>query len=70
MGAYFDCAPGILVYYSWLKTIHRQYADGKPLLRPVGRFRADGHKGKAVELFDTKNKFVSLDIFMLVIKEL
>ena len=55
---------GILVYYSWLKTIHRQYADGKtPLLRPVDRFRADGHKGEAVELFDTKNKFYLVGYF-------
>ena len=56
---------GILVYYSWLKTVHRQYGDGKPpLLRPVDRFRADGHKGEPVQLFDTKIKSIWLVIFM------
>ena len=55
---------GILVYYSWLKTVHRQYGDGKPpLLRPVDRFRADGHNGKPVELFDTKNRFYLVGYF-------
>ena len=55
---------GILVYYSWLKTVHRQYGDGKPpLLRPVDRFRADGHKGEPVQLFDTKNKFYLVGYF-------
>ena len=47
---------GILVYYSWLRTVERQLVDGKPpMLRPVDRFRSDGHKGKEVELFDDDN---------------
>lgn len=47
---------GILVYYSWLRTVQRQLVDGKPpMLRPVDRFRSDGHKGKQVELFDDDN---------------
>ncbi|MDP6859878.1 MAG: SCO family protein [Verrucomicrobiales bacterium] len=47
---------GIVVYYSWLKTVHRQLKDGKPpMLRPVDRFRSDGHKGQQVELFDSDN---------------
>ena len=47
---------GIVVYYSWLKTVQRQFVEGKPpMLRPVDRFRSDGHMGKQVELFDKDN---------------
>lgn len=47
---------GILVYYSWMRTVNRQLGDGKPpMLRPVDRFRADGHDGEKVELFESEN---------------
>ena len=55
---------GILVYYSWLKTVQRQYVDGKPpFLRPVDRFRADGHKKDSIQLFDTKGRFYLVGYF-------
>jgi len=47
---------GIVVYYSWLRTVQRQFSGGKPpMLRPVDRFRSDGHKGQQVELFASEN---------------
>ncbi|MDB4737451.1 SCO family protein [Verrucomicrobiales bacterium] len=55
---------GILVYYSWLRTVQRQLVDGKPpMLRPVDRFRSDGHKGKQVELFDDDNMLYVVGYF-------
>ncbi|MEC9037229.1 MAG: SCO family protein [Verrucomicrobiota bacterium] len=47
---------GIVVYYSWLETLQRQSKGGKPpMLRPVDRFRSDGHKGQQVELFASED---------------
>ena len=47
---------GIAVYYSWLKTVHRQLVEGKPpMLRPVDRFRSDGHKGEPIQLFHSND---------------
>ena len=55
---------GILVYYNWLKKLTIDFGDGRPpMLRTVDRFRADGHTGRSVELFDTKKRFYLIGYF-------
>ena len=44
---------GILITFSWLKTLERQFAEGKPPeVRPVERLRTDDHRGEQAELFN------------------
>ena len=42
---------GILITFSWLRTLERQFAEGKPPeVRPVERLRTDDHSGEQAEL--------------------
>ena len=44
---------GILITFSWLRTLERQFAEGKPPeVRPVDRLRSDDQRGKQAELFN------------------
>ena len=44
---------GIWITFSWLKTLERQFSEGKPPeVRPVERLRTDNHKGERAELFN------------------
>ena len=44
---------GILITFKWLRTLERQFDEGKPPeVRPVERLRSDDQSGKLVELFN------------------
>jgi cytochrome oxidase Cu insertion factor (SCO1/SenC/PrrC family) len=44
---------GILITFSWLRTLERQFDEGKPPeVRPVERLRSDDQGGKQAELFN------------------
>ncbi len=44
---------GIVITFSWLETLKRQFTEGKPPeIRPVERLRSDDHRGRQAELFN------------------
>ncbi|MCP4849121.1 MAG: hypothetical protein GY899_14360 [Verrucomicrobiaceae bacterium] len=44
---------GILITFSWLRTLERQFSEGKPPeVRPVERLRSDDHRGRQAEMFN------------------